>query len=46
MFIRKLRERNVTADEIFGDAQRNNQQTGVTKQNSGGNEKMTFGKYR
>ena len=46
MFIRKLRERNVTADELFGNAQRDNQQTWVTKHNNGGNKKMTFGKYR
>jgi len=39
MFVRKLRERGVRADELFGDAS----STAVTEY---GNVKMTFGKYK
>jgi len=37
MFVRKLRERNIKADDLFG------QTPAISKC---GNEKMTFGKYR
>jgi len=40
MFIRKLRERHVKADELF------NQTQSTTVLSNYGNEKMTFGKYR
>ena len=39
MFVRKLRERGVRADELFGNAS----STAVTEY---GNVKMTFGKYK
>lgn len=41
MFIRKLRERNMTVEELFGQAS----QTSPLKSKCG-NEVMTFGKYK
>jgi len=40
MFVRKLRERNASADALFSHSQLN------TALEKCGNEKMTFGKYR
>jgi len=41
MLIRKLRQRNVTADELLGQPQ-----SSQSKYDGNGNEKMPFGKYR
>jgi hypothetical protein len=43
MFVRKLRARNVKADELFGEAGHKSASKAVVNY---GNTKMTFGKYR
>jgi len=45
MFVRKLRERNANADELFGQAQTIIVQSSVSKYGNSGNQKMSFGMH-
>ena len=46
MFVRKLRERNATADELFRHSPATISEPSVSKCGDDGNKKMTFGKYK
>ena len=46
MFVRKLRERNATADELFRHTPAAIPEPSVSKCGDDGNQKMSFGKYK